>query len=60
MSFWIGGKHTVIEAIKNPKRNIKEIVVIDEGRNSFLKKLTNNQNIKIKNTKFFNKSFICL
>ena len=57
MSFWIGGKHTVAEAIKNPKRNIKQIAVLDETRKEFLKKITNNQNIEIKNTKFFNKIF---
>ena len=58
MSFWIGGKHTVIEALKNPKRNIKEVIVLDENRKQILSKNPRFKNIKINNAKFFKKIFL--
>lgn len=58
MSFWIGGKHTVTEALNNPQRNIKEVVVLDERRKDFLIQNTKFKNIKINNLKFFKKIFL--
>jgi 23S rRNA (guanosine2251-2'-O)-methyltransferase len=58
MSFWIGGKHTVTEALNNPKRNTKEVIVLDERRKEFLINNTKFKNIKINNQKFFKKIFL--
>ena len=58
MSFWIGGKHTVTEALNNPQRIIKEVAVLDERRREFLINNTKLKNIKINNQKFFNKIFL--
>jgi 23S rRNA (guanosine2251-2'-O)-methyltransferase len=55
--FWIGGKHTVIEAIKNPKRNINDIVVLDEDKKKIIQDHTIRTNIKIHNIKFFKNIF---
>ena len=55
MSFWIGGKHTVTEALNNPQRIIKEVAVLDERSREFLINNTKLKNIKINNQKFFNK-----
>lgn len=55
--FWIGGKHTVIEALKNSKRIIKEIIVLDEEKKNFLQKFSKFNNIRTNNIKFFKKTF---
>ncbi|NQV76821.1 MAG: 23S rRNA (guanosine(2251)-2'-O)-methyltransferase RlmB [Lutibacter sp.] len=51
--FWICGKHTVIAAINNPKRQIVKILV---GKN-FNTDLIQNKNIEIKDSFFFKKLF---
>tara|TARA_B110000503_G_C7062701_1_gene377371 strand:- start:407 stop:1144 length:738 start_codon:yes stop_codon:yes gene_type:complete len=55
----IGGKHAVIECIKNPKRNIKTIFINNE-KNIGLVKSANQRNIavEIKSGGSFNKLFI--
>lgn len=58
MSFWIGGKHTVTEALNNPKRKIRDVAVLDERRREFLINNTKVNNIKIHNHRFFKKIFL--
>jgi 23S rRNA (guanosine2251-2'-O)-methyltransferase len=55
--FWIGGKHTVIEVIKNSKRIIYEIVVLDEDKKKIVQAYGLHNKIKINNIKFFKNIF---
>jgi tRNA G18 (ribose-2'-O)-methylase SpoU len=34
-SFWIGGKHAVLSAIKNPKRKINKLIITQENQKDF-------------------------
>ena len=37
-SFWIGGKHAVLSAIKNPKRKIYKLIITEENQKDFAPK----------------------
>ena len=55
-SFFIVGKHAVIEALKNPKRQVKRVFLTEESkkiihRNSPKKDLLKNIKIHFKNKK---------
>ena len=56
-SFWVGGKFTVQEIIKNSKRKILQIAIHEKNRNFLYKSQNKNIPIKIENDKFFNKLF---
>ena len=34
-AFWIGGKHAVLSAIKNPKRKINKLIITEENQKDF-------------------------
>jgi 23S rRNA (guanosine2251-2'-O)-methyltransferase len=51
--FWIVGKHAVCEAIKNTKRTVVEIAILEQ--NEFFIKSITSKKLKIVNKKFFNK-----
>jgi 23S rRNA (guanosine2251-2'-O)-methyltransferase len=58
-TFWIGGKHAVLSAIKNPKRKINKLIITEENEKDFNpknfdKKIT----IEIKDKKEIDKIFI--
>ena len=57
-AFWICGKHSVIECLKNSQRKIFEIAVYDNNQDS-LQELANEKNTKvsIKSNNFFNSLF---
>ena len=38
-SFWIGGKHAVLSAIKNPKRKIYKLIITEENQKDLLLKI---------------------
>jgi len=52
--FWVGGKNTVIEIIKNKKRSIKKILYLNKN---ILKNLPKNIEVKLSNVNEFNKIF---
>lgn len=54
-TFWIGGSHCVSAALKNPNRNIFEIIFLNKNKTNYL----NLDNIlcKQKDIKYFNKIF---
>ena len=58
-AFWIGGKHAVLSAIKNPKRKINKVIITEENQKdlnpkNFDKKII----IEIKDKKEIDKIFI--
>jgi 23S rRNA (guanosine2251-2'-O)-methyltransferase len=58
-TFWIGGKHAVLSAIKNPKRKINKLIITEENEKdfnpkNFYKKII----IEIKDKKEIDKIFI--
>lgn len=58
-SFWIGGKHTVLSAIKNPKRKINKLIITQENQKDFNpKNITKKITIEIKDKKEIDKIFI--
>ena len=38
-SFFIVGKHTVIEALKNPKRKVLRVFLTEESKKTFIEKI---------------------
>jgi 23S rRNA (guanosine2251-2'-O)-methyltransferase len=58
-SFWIGGKHAVLSAIKNPKRKINKLLVTQDNEKDFNTKNFNKKIlIEIKDKKEIDKIFI--
>jgi 23S rRNA (guanosine2251-2'-O)-methyltransferase len=58
-SFWIGGKHAVLSAIKNPKRKINKLFVTQDNEEDFSVKNSNKKIlIEIKDKKEIDKIFI--
>jgi 23S rRNA (guanosine2251-2'-O)-methyltransferase len=58
-SFWIGGKHAVLSAIKNPKRKINKLIVTQDNEKDFNAKNFNKKiSIEIKDKKEIDKIFI--
>ncbi len=58
-SFWIGGKHAVLSAIKNPKRKINKVIITQENQKDFDHKNFNKKIIsEIKDKKEIDKIFI--
>jgi len=58
-SFWIGGKHAVLSAIKNPKRKIYKLIITEENQKDFAPKNFNKKIIiEIKDKKEIDKIFI--
>ena len=58
-SFWIGGKHAVLSAIKNPKRKINKIIVTQDNKNDFnIKNFNKKILIEIRDKKEIDKIFI--
>jgi 23S rRNA (guanosine2251-2'-O)-methyltransferase len=58
-AFWIGGKHAVLSAIKNPKRKINKLIITEENEKDFNPKNFNKKIIiEIKNKKEIDKIFI--
>lgn len=56
-TYFIGGKHSCIEAIKNSKRKIHKIYVSDQKKYDTILKLNKKIDIKIKDKLFFNNIF---
>ena len=52
--FWVGGKNTVIEIIKNKKRSVKKILSLNKN---ILKNLPKDVEVKLSNINEFNKIF---
>ena len=51
-AFWIGGKHAVLSAIKNPKRKINKLIITQENEKDFNPKNFNKKIIiEVKNRK---------
>jgi len=46
-SFWIGGKHAVLSAIKNPKRKINKLIITEENQKDFAPKNFDKKILKI-------------
>jgi 23S rRNA (guanosine2251-2'-O)-methyltransferase len=58
-TFWIGGKHAVLSAIKNPKRKINKLIITQENEKDFNPKNFNKKIIiEVKNKKEIDKIFI--
>jgi 23S rRNA (guanosine2251-2'-O)-methyltransferase len=58
-SFWIGGKHAVLSAIKNPKRKINKLIITEENQRDFAPKNFDKKIlIEIKDKKEIDKIFI--
>ena len=58
-SFWIGGKHAVSSAIKNPKRKIYKLIITEENQKDFAPKNFDKKIIiEIKDKKEIDKIFI--
>ena len=58
-AFWIGGKHAVLSAIKNPKRKINKLIITEENEKDFNPKNFNKKIIiEIKDKKEIDKIFI--
>ena len=58
-SFWIGGKHAVLSAIKNPKRKINKLLVTQDNEKDFNAKNFNKKIlIEVKDKKEIDKIFI--
>ncbi len=58
-SFWIGGKHAVLSAIKNPKRKINKLIITQENQKDFNPKDLNKKIlIEVKDKKEIDKIFI--
>jgi 23S rRNA (guanosine2251-2'-O)-methyltransferase len=58
-AFWIGGKHAVLSAIKNPKRKINKLIITEENEKDFnLKNFNKKIIIEIKDKKEIDKIFI--
>jgi 23S rRNA (guanosine2251-2'-O)-methyltransferase len=56
--FWIGGKHAVLSAIKNPKRKINKLIITQENQKDFDSKNFNKKIItEIKDKKEIDKIF---
>lgn len=55
--FWICGKHTVFEALKNPLRQIKEIVLLKNSKNQINQSISSKFKIIYENQNFFNHKF---
>lgn len=56
--FWIGGKHAVLSAIKNPKRKINKLIITQENQKDFDPKNFNKKIItEIKDKKEIDKIF---
>lgn len=55
LSFWIGGKHAVISAYQNSRRNCEKIVLLNKEN---ISNFSANQKIEVKDKKFFNKIFL--
>ena len=59
VTFWIGGKHAVLSAIKNPKRKINKLIITEENEKDFNPKNFNKKIIvEIKDKKEIDKIFI--
>jgi len=56
-SFWVGGKFTVLEIIKNAKRKIHQIIVHEKNKKVLDEFNFKNIQVKIENDKFFDKLF---
>ena len=57
-TFFIGGKHSIQEALKNKNRKIKKIILLNKEKKNELNHLNNYEKlIEIQNEKFFNKIF---
>ncbi len=57
--FWIGGKHAVLSAIKNPKRKINKLIITEENQKDFNPKNFNKKIlIETKDKKEIDKIFI--
>lgn len=56
-SFWVGGKFTVLEIIKNAKRKILQIAIHERNKDILNQYNFKNIKFKIENDKFFNKLF---
>jgi 23S rRNA (guanosine2251-2'-O)-methyltransferase len=58
-TFWIGGKHAVLSAIKNPKRKINKLIITEENEKDFNPKNFDKKIIiEIKDKKEIDKIFI--
>jgi len=58
-AFWIGGKHAVLSAIKNPKRKINKLIITEENEKDFNPKNFDKKIIiEIKDKKEIDKIFI--
>jgi 23S rRNA (guanosine2251-2'-O)-methyltransferase len=58
-SFWIGGKHSVLLALKNPKRKINKVYITKENSEEInLKTINKKINIEIKDKKEIEKIFV--
>lgn len=58
-AFWIGGKHAVFSAIKNPKRKINKLIITEENQKDFnLKNFNKKILIETKDKKEIDKIFI--
>ncbi len=58
-AFWIGGKHAVLSAIKNPKRKINKVIITEENQKDLNPKNFNKKIIiEIKDKKEIDKIFI--
>jgi 23S rRNA (guanosine2251-2'-O)-methyltransferase len=58
-AFWIGGKHAVLSAIKNPKRKINKLIITEENEKDFNSKNFDKKIIiEIKDKKEIDKIFI--
>lgn len=58
-AFWIGGKHAVLSAIKNPKRKINKLIITEENQKDFnLKNFNKKILIETKDKKEIDKIFI--
>jgi 23S rRNA (guanosine2251-2'-O)-methyltransferase len=58
-AFWIGGKHAVLSAIKNPKRKINKLIITEENQKDFNPKNFNKKIlIETKDKKEIDKIFI--
>ena len=58
-TFWIGGKHAVLSAIKNPKRKINKLIITEENQKDFnLKNFNKKILIETKDKKEIDKIFI--
>jgi len=58
-AFWIGGKHAVLSAIKNPERKINKLIITEENQKDFnLKNFNKKILIETKDKKEIDKIFI--